>query len=132
MPHRHDGMLLLTRDVKLARLLGLSLAILAASGSASFAGPCSQQIERTQAQIDAKLEASAAAGPAAGESAAALRSRQPTPESIAAAESKLGEISQETMTVMTAAMARAREADRAGDQRACDRALAEVQRALAQ
>jgi hypothetical protein len=56
--------------------------------------------------------------------------RQPTPDSIAAAESRLGEMSSQTMEAVGAAMTRAREADRGGDQAACEQALAEVQRMI--
>jgi hypothetical protein len=112
------------------RLLVLSFAALAASVSGSYAGPCSQEIDRVQAQVDAKLEAKTAAGPAARESPAALLHRQPTPDSIAAAEGKLGDISSQTVEAIVSAMARAREADHAGDQAACEQALADVQRAI--
>jgi hypothetical protein len=114
------------------RLLVPTVAALALSATASAAGPCTQQIAQVQAQIDAKLRANAAAGQTAPESSAALRSRQPTPQSIAEAESKLGEISQEMMATLGAGMARAREADLAGDQSACEEALAAVRRALGQ
>jgi hypothetical protein len=114
------------------RLLVPTVAALALSATASAAGPCTQQIAQVQAQIDAKLRANAAAGPAAPESAGALLNRQPTPGSIAAAESKLGELSQEVTTAIAAGMARAREADRAGDQSTCEEALAAVRRAISQ
>jgi hypothetical protein len=58
--------------------------------------------------------------------------RQPTPGSIAAAEVNLGDISPEKVQAVEALMARAREADRAGDQSACEQALAEVQRVFFQ
>ena len=112
------------------RLLAATVAALALSAIASAAGPCTQQIAQVQAQIDAKLAANAVAGPPAPESSAALDNRQPTPQSIAAAESKLGEISPELMATLEKGMARAREADLAGDQKACDEALAQVRRAL--
>ena len=114
------------------RLLVPSVAALALSTTASAAGPCTQQIAQVQAQIDAKLAANAATGPAAPESAGALLNRQPTPGSIAAAESKLGELSQEMMAAIGTGMARAREADLAGDQSACEEALAAVRRAISQ
>jgi hypothetical protein len=114
------------------RLLVPTVAALALSTTISAAGPCTQQIAQVQAQVDAKLRAHAIAGPTAPESPAALRSRQPTPGSIAEAESKLGEISQELTTAVTTGMARAREADLAGNQRACEEALAEVRSALGQ
>jgi hypothetical protein len=114
------------------RLLVPTVAALALSATASAAGPCTQQIAQVQAQIDAKLRANAATGPAAPESSAALRSRQPTPQSIAEAESKLGEVSQELMATLGTGMARAREADLAGDKGVCEEALAAVRRALSQ
>jgi hypothetical protein len=116
--------------MRIHRLVLLSTIALACSTLAGHCGPCSQAIAQMQARIDADLEAKAAAGPAARESTAATLNRQPTPESIAAAESKLGEISPQTMRAITQSMARAREADAAGDASACAQALAEVQRAI--
>jgi len=98
--------------------------------SASYAGPCSDQIDAMQARFDAKLEAKAAAGPAAKQGVAAGMSVQPTPASIAAAEEKLGEISPRKVKAIKRGMARARVADKVGDLRACRKALAAVQRVL--
>ena len=112
------------------RLATLGAAAFLASMSMSYAGPCSGEIDRTQARLDARLDAAAAAGPSAPESGAALRHQQPTPGSIAAAESRLGDLSAAAVAAMKAAMARAREADRAGDVSACEQALAEVRRAI--
>ena len=53
--------------------------------------------------------------------------RQPTPESIAAAEADLGDVSPEKVQEAEAFMTRARDAERAGDQSACEQALAEAQ-----
>jgi hypothetical protein len=113
------------------RLLVLGAAF-AASTSAGYAGPCSRAIDRMQARIDARLEANAAAGPTAPVSSGAYLHRQPTPGSIAAAESRLGEVSPQTIAAVGAAMERARAADRAGDKRACTRALADARRAMGQ
>ena len=113
------------------RMMVLSAAALVASTTAGYAGPCSSEIDRVQARVDAKLEATARSGPAAPESSAALLHRQPTPGSIAAAESKLGDVPSRTVEAIRTAMARARDADRAGDKSACERALADVQRASA-
>ena len=93
-------------------------------------GPCSQEIDRVQTEIDAKLGARAAAGPSARESCAAKLRREPTPGSIAAAETRLGDVSSQKVEAVAAAMARAREADEAGHQSACEQALVDVQRAL--
>jgi hypothetical protein len=104
--------------------------VLAVWTSATFAGPCSKEIDRVQVKIDAKLEARAAAGGSARESTAATLHRQPTPDSIAAAEAKLGDVPEEKVQAVESLMTRAREADRAGDQSACEQALAEAQRLL--
>jgi hypothetical protein len=58
----------------------------------------------------------------------ALLHRQPTPGSIARAEEILGEGSGGVQAV--AALARAREADRAGDRKFCEQALAEARQAI--
>jgi hypothetical protein len=92
------------------------------------AGPCTREIERMQAQVDAALEQRAGAGPSARERAGALLHRQPTPGSIARAEEILGEGSGGVQAV--AALARAREADRAGDRKFCEQALAEARQAI--
>jgi hypothetical protein len=52
------------------------------------------------------------------------------PRSLAAAEAELGEKSQEQLQVVEADMTKARPADRANDQTACERALVEVQRVI--
>jgi hypothetical protein len=75
--------------MSLKRFLVACAAALAASMSASYAGPCSHEVDRILAEIDAKLEAKAAAGPSARESTAATMHRQPTPGSIAAAETRV-------------------------------------------
>ena len=111
------------------RLLVLAAA-LAASASAVHAGPCAPQIDLMQARFDARLEAAAKKGPMGRETNAATDHRQPTPDSIAAAEAKLGDISPRTVEEIEAGMARARKADLAGDKSACEQALAEVQRAI--
>jgi hypothetical protein len=111
------------------RLLVLAMALAAPAGAAD-AGPCAQEIERMQARFDAKLEAAARKGPTARESIAATDSRQPTPDSIAAAEAKIGDISPRTVEVIESGMARARKADLAGDKGACEQALADVGRAI--
>ena len=119
-------------DMTIRRSLISVAVILGASTSASYASPCSEAIDRMQARIDAKLEAAAAAGPSTVESSAATMHRQPTPRSIAAAEVQLGGVSKEQAETVGAAMARAREAERGGDQSACEQALSDAERALSQ
>src|SRR6185437_13387168 len=86
--------------------------VLALSTSGAFASPCSQEIDRVQASIDAKLEAQAAAGGSARESIAATMHRQPTPGSIATAEVRVGDVSSEKIHAVEVLMTQAREAER--------------------
>jgi hypothetical protein len=79
-----------------------------------------------QARLDAGLAAKARTGPTAPEAPSALQHHQPTPGSIASSESKLGEISSDKAKVIRDAMARARQADQAGDKTACEQALEEI------
>jgi hypothetical protein len=74
--------------------------------SACFAGPCTDEIDRVQVKVDARIGAIAKGGRLGKESVAAQLNRQPTPESIAAAEAKLGEGRRAEEAV--AALARAR------------------------
>jgi hypothetical protein len=104
---------------------------LAASIASAHAGPCSSEIDRLQARIDAQLGARAATTPSQKESTDALLHRQPTPKSVGEAEQRLGEMSAATMQTIERAMARAREADAAGNKGACEEALADAQRAIA-
>jgi hypothetical protein len=117
--------------MSIRRPLVICTIVFVAARSVANAGPCSAAIDSLQAQFDAKLEAKAAAGPSARESTAATLNHQPTPNSITAAEAKLGEIAPETVQALKAAMAQAREADRVGDKSACERALADAQGLLA-
>jgi hypothetical protein len=112
------------------RILMLSAGALAASGIGSHAGPCSDEIYRMEARVEVTLQSKAGAASTAPETPEALLHRQPTPRSIAAAESRLGVASPQTVDAITKEMARAREADGAGDLDACERALANVQSAI--
>jgi hypothetical protein len=104
-------------------------ATLTLSMSAAYAGPCSPEVTQIQDLIDARVHAKAGAA-TAPESTAAKLHHQPTPSSIAAAEAEHGQISPEEFNAMNAAMARAHEADAAGDRSACEKALADVKRLL--
>jgi hypothetical protein len=92
--------------------------------------PLCPEIAAMEARLNANLAAIARSGPTAPESAGALEHHQPTPGSIAAAERKLGEIPPEANQVITEAMAKAQEADQAGDKAACEQALEEVERTI--
>lgn len=71
-----------------------------------IAGPCLQEIDRVQIEVDTRIEAIAGAGPPEKESTAATLHHQPTPGSLATAEEKAGEGDQ--MAEAVAALARAR------------------------
>ena len=62
--------------------------------------------------------------------AGCLIGRRATPDSIAAAEAKLGDLSPRTVEAIESGMTRARKADAEGNKAACEAALAEVQRAI--
>ena len=111
------------------RLMAFGAVVFIGSVSVSCAGPCSDDIDKMQARIDAKAHAMAAAGPT-GRQAGASTHVQPTPRSIGAAEEKLGGAPTGTVAAVREAMLRARAADSAGDKKACEQALAEVQRAI--
>jgi len=105
-------------------------ACLAALASPCHAGPCTAEIDATQARIDAKLEAEAAAGKEGKESSAATEHRQPTPNSIAQAEIKLGDVSGKLVHEVAEDMARARRDDAVGDEKGCTEALGKARKAL--
>ena len=94
------------------------------------AGPCTDEITRTIAHLDARLAAKVAAGPSAKQRVKAQLHHQPTPGSKIKAAVELGDLSQETVDKVRAALRRAEAADKAGDKAACDRALADVHQAI--
>jgi len=106
-----------------------AIAAFSLSASASYAGPCSPEVTQIQNLIDAKIHAKAGAA-TAPESTAAKTHHQPTPSSIAAAKAELGQISLAEFTAVESAMARALDADGAGDRSACAQALADAKRLL--
>jgi hypothetical protein len=112
----------------IGKVLVGSVFLLNLTAGPGWAGPCTQDIDRVQAQVDARIDAVAGAGPAGPESNAARLHREPTPGSVAAAEQRLGE--GRPMESALAALARARNADSAGDRSACERALADARRAI--
>jgi hypothetical protein len=116
--------------MSMQRVAILTAAIFALALPTAQAGPCSAEIDRIQARIDARLAATATTGAGAPESPAALLHRQPTPGSIAKAEEGLGELSVENVLSVQRGMEQARAADRVGDARACVKALTAVERAL--
>ena len=114
--------------MKIATMLALSAVMFTASISATLAGPCSADIDAMMVKFDAALNAKAATGLSAKKhSTVGGRHVQPTPNSMAAAEEKVGGLSPETIEQIRGSMARARAADAVGDNVACKEALAEVQ-----
>jgi hypothetical protein len=85
-----------------------------------------------EARLESLLQAKSAAGPTAPQSTEALLHHQPTRESIAAVVTRLGLASPQAAEAVMRGMASARAADRAGDLNACERALADVESAIAQ
>lgn len=105
--------------------LALVLVIFAPSARAAS---CSHEIDRTQATVDAKIDAIAAKDPGVAESRSARLHRQPTPASIAAAERhQRGDARVERAL---RALAHARAANRHGDLSGCFAAVAQARAAF--
>jgi hypothetical protein len=114
-------------------LLRTSLIALAIIVSRSMAhgASCSDDIDRMQARIDAKVAAIAAAGPFVPASISAGMGDQPTPFGMATVEERMGELSRNKVDAARDAMAQARAANAAGNRKACEKALAQVRRIMA-
>jgi hypothetical protein len=112
------------------RSFGFCAAIIALFGlvAQAHAGPCSDAIDRVQAQVDATIDQRADAGPWLRESNSALLNHQPTPRSIAAAEAAAGRGRKQEAAL--AALGRARDADFRGDATQCHHELANVRQLL--
>ena len=102
------------------------LLILLGAASPAFAGTCADEIAHTQVQLDRAIEKDAGSHGWKPESLSALRSHQPTPRSLAEAESGDGV----DFTAALDSLDRARAADRIGDARACSRELAHARAVL--
>jgi hypothetical protein len=110
-------------------MIAVSAAALAISTLPSSAGPCAQRVDQAWMQVDIKIQARLAAGRSLPQGVIALLHHQPTPSSVSAAENALGQ-GWGVLERAVAALAKAREADEAGNKAACDRALAEMQSAI--
>ncbi|WP_019904219.1 hypothetical protein [Methylobacterium sp. 77] len=119
------------RSILLSSLLlsCLLIVFLLVSGGAAEAGSCAKGIDRMQARLDRALEARAAAGSFAPESARATRGVQPTPATIAAAESRYDGWPAGRRAV--AALKTARRAEAAGKPSTCRTALRTAEREIA-
>jgi hypothetical protein len=106
-----------------SRIVAFAAITLIAGSAASYAGPCTTQITQVEQRIRA---AAAKSGPGGAGDASATQSvgaqlhHQPTPNSVQGAE-RMANADGE------AALARARNADAAGDASACTKALMEAQ-----
>ena len=118
--------------MRVMRLLTWSAVALCVSLPVADAASCSNDIDRMQARIDARVEAIAAAGPFVPAGLSAGMGVQPTPFGIATVEERMGEVPQNKVDAVRAAMAQARAANIAADYRACEKALAEVRHIMAQ
>jgi hypothetical protein len=116
-------------SMRFHNLLVLGAAAVAFSAQPSRANPCSQDIDRAWVQVNTRIQARIAFGRSLAQGTIGLLHHQPTPSSVAAAAETLVDIWR-PMETAVAALARAREADRAEDKIACESALAEVQRVI--
>jgi hypothetical protein len=105
-------------------------AALALFSTPALAGPCTQQIYDAELALDQRLNSAAARGHAGTQSTGAMLHHQPTPNSLAQAEEKAGDLSEADVAAGTADMDEARKADDAGDLAACQKALADLRRIL--
>jgi len=114
-------------------MIQMSLTALAtiASLSVAHAASCSNDIDRMQARIDARVEAIAAAGPFVPPGVSAGMGVQPTPFGMATVEERMGELSRNKVDAVRDAMARARAANAANNYKACEKALADVRHFMA-
>jgi hypothetical protein len=96
----------------------------------ALAGPCATEIHDLQVEVNAKLDAIASQGKGAAQTTAATLHRQPTPDSLAAAEARAGDISDADVAHMRAFMAAAKKADDGGDVAACRKALSDARIAM--
>ena len=116
--------------MRILQLMTWSAAALCVSLSVAHAGSCSDDIDRMQARIDARVEAIAAAGPFVPPGVSAGMGVQPTPFGMAVVEEKMGEVSTNKVDAIRAAMAQAHAASSAGNYKTCEQALARVRRLM--
>jgi hypothetical protein len=111
-------------------LLLCSLVLLTPAAAPAFAGQCTADIEIAQTNYDLRINSAAAAGPSAPESTDAKLHHQPTQQSVGAAETKLGDLPPGADKEFAAAVQRARDADAANNEAACEAALDDAAKAL--
>jgi hypothetical protein len=116
--------------MKISLTIASGAAALALWTGESIAGPCTDEVYQADVAIGKRLDAAAAAGKAAPESNFATMHRQPTPGTVARAETQVGDLSDADLNTLTQDMEAARKADAANDQAGCEKALADVRRIL--
>jgi hypothetical protein len=116
--------------MRILQLMTWSAAALCVSLSVAYAGSCSDDIDRMQARIDARVEAIAAAGPFVPPGVSAGMGVQPTPFGMAVVEEKMGEVSRNKVDAIREAMAQAHAASSASNYKICEHALARVRRLM--
>lgn len=109
-------------------LSAATIAVVILSPTMSYGGPCLREINRTQTNIDSRIDVIAGAGKTAKQTVGAQLSHQPTPRSIAEAEAALGE--DEGSRNALAALSKAREYDKIGKEKACRAAVKQAEQAL--
>jgi uncharacterized caspase-like protein len=101
-------------------LIGLAIA------SPAFAGPCTNSINALQRRVDAAIEQRAGSDGWKPESLSALRSHQPTPQSLAATEAGAGIAFEDVLNSLDSARA----ADRNDSIAACRRMVTRAREEL--
>jgi hypothetical protein len=111
----------------MTRLASSSIIALLLLSAPADAASCRDSIDHVQAQVDAAIDRRAGNGPWQRESLDALRSRQPTPQSIATAEGTASA----ALTRALRALDRARAAEGVGNIRRCAAEVSAAQSLLA-
>jgi hypothetical protein len=132
MPPRAPRMDSLLKDI--AMRCGFALVFCAAASAMwaapAQAGPCSEDLYKADLDIGKRLDAIAARGKSGRESSFATLHRQPTPATVAGAEEKIGDVSEEQAKAVREFMVEAKKADDAGDKAACENALTKARNIL--
>jgi hypothetical protein len=108
-------------------LVALGLALVCPQ---AHAGPCAAEIYQTDIAIGKRLNVAAAEGKSGVESSFATLHRQPTPQTVAGAEAKLGDLPDADLRRIEIFMDAARQADASDNKAECENALAEAKKIL--
>jgi hypothetical protein len=126
LPPVADASFIITGS-NMTRFASSSTILLLLLSAPAYAADCRDSIGRVQAQVDAAIDRHAGDGPWQPESLDALRSHQPTPQSIAGADGAASA----ALTRALQALNRARVADSAGDVSRCVAEVSAAQSLLA-